>query len=129
MNPLKAFCNRLHSLWRRQATKREIDEELRLHISQRTTDNIADGMAPEDAAREARKRFGNWQNVCEECRQARGASLGESVLQDARFALRMLWKNPGFAAVAGALHGAGDWRKYRCLQPAGRGAVAFPAGA
>jgi hypothetical protein len=69
--------------------KREIDEELRFPIEQRTAENIAAGMAPEAAAGEARKRFGNWQNV----REARGANFGEGTWQNIRFGLRMLTKN------------------------------------
>ena len=66
--------------------KREIDEELRFHFEQRTAENIAAGMTPEEAAREARKRFGNVQSVREECRDKRGASFGEDTLRDLRFA-------------------------------------------
>jgi putative ABC transport system permease protein len=90
----------IRSLWRRPALKREIDEELRFHIEQRAADNIAAGMTPEEAAREARKRFGNMQSVREDCREARGANLGETVWQDIRFGGRMLLKNPGFTLIA-----------------------------
>ena len=99
MNPFHKICRWLRSLGQRQAVKQEIDEELRFHIGQRTAENLAAGMSPEDAAREARKRFGNLQSVREECRDARGASFGETVLQDFRFGVRMLGKNPGFTAV------------------------------
>ncbi len=97
---MKTFRQRLRSLWRRPAVKREIDEELRFHLDQRTAENIAAGMAPEDAAREARRRFGNMQKVREQCRESRGASFGEATLRDLRFAFRQLLKNPGFTAIA-----------------------------
>src|SRR5205807_1935157 len=77
-----------------------IDEELRFHIEQRTAENIAAGMTPEEAARSARKRFGNIQTVREECRDARGASFGDTMLGDIRFSLRTLARSPAFTVVA-----------------------------
>ena len=69
-------------------------------MEQRTAENIAAGMTPEEARREAWKRFGNVQSVREECRETRGASFFEGALHDLRFAFRQLLKNPGFTAVA-----------------------------
>ncbi len=100
MNRLRAIWLRIRSLWQRREVKREIDEELRFHLEPRTAENLAAGMSPEDATREARKQFGNAQSIREECRDAKGASLGEGVWQDVRFGTRMLWKNPGFTTVA-----------------------------
>jgi len=100
MNPFRIIRRWLRFPGRDGELKRQIDEELRFHLQQRTADNVAAGMSPEAAAREARKRFGNLQGVREKCRQIHGASFGESFLQDIRFGLRGLKKNPGFTAVA-----------------------------
>lgn len=100
MDILRWFRSRLRSLRQRRTVKQEIDEELRFHVEQRTADNLAAGMSPKDAAREARKRFGNWQTVREDCRDARGASFGEGFLRDLALGWRVLAKSPGFAFVA-----------------------------
>jgi predicted permease len=99
MNLLRSIFRRICSIVQRRAAKQEIDEELRFHIDQRTAENIAAGMSPEEAEREARKRFGNLHTAREECRRLVGASFGESVLRDIHFGWRMLWKNLGFTTV------------------------------
>jgi len=100
VNTLRTIWSRIRSLWQRRAVTRDIDEELRFHLEQRTAENLAAGMAPEEAARDARKRFGNVQSIREECRDVRSASFGEGMLRDLRFGLRMLAKAPGFTAMA-----------------------------
>src|SRR5580698_2568175 len=100
MNPLRTIWLKLRSLGQQRVVKQEIDEELRFHIEQRTAENMAAGMSPEEAAREARKCFGNMQNIREKCRELRGASFGEAFVKDIQFGARMLRKNPGFTTVA-----------------------------
>src|SRR5882762_6818534 len=100
MNFLPTIWRWLRSFGQRRVVKQEIDEELRFHIELRTAENIAAGMSPEEAASAARRRFGNVQSLREECRDVRGASFGETTLQDIRFGFRILRKEPGFATVA-----------------------------
>ena len=100
MNPLRTIWRRIRSLGRQAELTSEIDEEIRFHLEQRTEENIAAGMSPKEAARDARKRFGNLQAVREKCRESSGLSIGESMWQDIRFGARVLRKNPGYAAIA-----------------------------
>ena len=100
MRTFVSFWRWLRSLGRSRAVKREIDEELLLHLELRTAENVAAGMSEEEAVRAARRRFGNVLSVREECRDIRGASFGEATLRDFRFALRQLLKYPGFTGVA-----------------------------
>jgi hypothetical protein len=48
------------------------------------------GMSLQEAGRRARRIFGGLDQIKQECRDARGISLLEMLLQDARYALRML---------------------------------------
>jgi predicted permease len=78
----------------------ELDEELRFHIEKEIEQNLARGMAPDEARRAALVEFGGAERIREECRDVRGVRLLEDLLQDLRYARRVLTKSPAFTLVS-----------------------------
>jgi predicted permease len=87
------------SVLRSARTEREVDEEIRFHLDMRTRENVEAGLSPEEARREAARRFGPVSRVNEAaCELRRGTALN-GLAHDARQAARALGRAPGFAAL------------------------------
>jgi putative ABC transport system permease protein len=86
------------NLWRSRAEK-EMDSELRFHLEARAADLEHGGVPRQEALRRARLEFGAVDKTKEECREARGTHLAETVMQDLRYGLRMMLRAPGFTAM------------------------------
>ena len=91
---------RLRALWNWRRTESELDDEIAFHLSEEADDRAAGGLAPAQARLAAKRDFGNVALIRETTREVWGWGSAERLIQDVRFAVRSLRRNPGFAFVA-----------------------------
>ena len=94
---------RLRSWWRgifhRSRVENAMDDELSFHIEAYAADLRNQGVDEDEARYRARVEFGGVAQVKEECREANGIAPFEHLVQDVRFAFRMMAKSKLATAI------------------------------
>ena len=100
MERLGELWRRLKFIFRRGQFQQELREEMQFHLEMKARALREAGVAPAEAGPAAQRQFGNTLLLRESSREAWGWTALETVLQDVRYGLRQLRRNPGFTLVA-----------------------------
>src|SRR5262245_60228272 len=84
----------------RKRALKSLEQDIRDHIERETQDNIDRGMPADEARRAAYLKFGNVARIQEETRAVWRHVWLEQLIQDVRYALRTLRRNPVFTLTA-----------------------------
>src|SRR5689334_2329362 len=99
MTWLRVLIARFCGLFANGKHNRELKAELESHLEMLVEEKRRQGMSEEEARRAARLHFGGIPQTEELYREGRSLQWVETLLQDLRYALRILGRNPGFATV------------------------------
>lgn len=91
---------RIVNTFSRSKLHQEIDAEIQSHVEMRIADNVAAGMSPEEARRDASIRFGSRFVMRERIAAADAATAFDAFGRDLRYAARQLRRSPAFTATA-----------------------------
>jgi predicted permease len=83
--------------FRRRRSDRDLAREIAAHFNEERAENIARGLSPEEADRQAHIKFGSPRRVHEDLWQQNSFAWVEGILRDLKYALRSLAHAPGFA--------------------------------
>jgi predicted permease len=86
--------------WLWQKREKELEKEIQHHLRMAATERKERGASVREAEARARREFGNVGLVKEVTRDAWGWRWLEDMIEDIRYGIRVLSKNPGFSAVA-----------------------------
>jgi predicted permease len=97
---MRAWLSRITDLVLRGSRERRLDEEMQSHLDLLADEYLAKGMSPYDARMAARKAFGGVDQIKERYRDQRGLPFLEMLMQDVRFAARLMRKHALFSFTA-----------------------------
>jgi predicted permease len=100
MGRLGEMRRRIAALVRGRQADRDLDDEMALHFELMVERERAAGATQAEALALAHRRFGSRARVRESAREARGWRWLADLSQDARYAVRLLSKQPGFTAAS-----------------------------
>ncbi len=100
MRWLERFRIAMLMLFRRKAQNARLNDELAFHLDQQVKENIARGLAPDEARYAALRAFGNPTVLGDEARSNWSWNRLEKFLRDLRYGARTLTRSPGFALTA-----------------------------
>src|SRR5271170_3281920 len=86
--------------FRRKRADAELEQEIDFFLAEAIEENVARGLSPERARRQARIKFGNPRQVRESLWQQNTVGLIDNMWRDLKYAARTLARSPGFALVA-----------------------------
>lgn len=93
------LLSRLRNMVQPDRLRNDLDDEFAFHVEMRTKENMAKGMPPAEAARQARRSFGNAGVQRDNARDASILPSLESLLQDLRYALRAIGSSRSVAVL------------------------------
>ena len=96
MEAIRILLSRCAALFGRGSLDEDLDEEMRAHIDLAVEENLKRGMSAQEARTAALREFGGVAQTKERYRVQRGLPRIEALIQDTRYALRQLIRNPGF---------------------------------
>lgn len=95
----RTWIFRMKTFWGRRRRERELAEELQSHVEMLVEEKLRDGLSPKEARREALLTLGSLDQTTENYRDWLGLPWLSHLVQDLRFGVRMLRKDPAFTAV------------------------------